>query len=97
MSLQDSPGETGAPTTWEEYAKLAADAMGRLARSEITLSRCYALLPPNPCFVSKNVHHFIRNVVSEVDNDQSGFRELRDLLKNGATQSQIVDFMNWLG
>lgn len=97
MSLRYSSGEPGVPTMWEEYAKRAADAMGKLARSEISLSACYNLLPSQPSFVSKEVHQFIEDIVSEVDNDQSGFRELQQLLETGATQSQVVDFMNWLG
>jgi hypothetical protein len=97
MSLEENLREAGAPATWEEYATLAADATGKLARGKISLSACYDLLPSKTSLVSKEVHQFIENIVSEVDNDQSGFRELQQLLETGATQSQVVDFMRWPG
>lgn len=97
MSQRDSSDGSSVPTTWEEYAKRAADAMGKLARGEISLDCCYDLLPLKPPFVSEEVHRFIRDLISEVDYDRSGFRELHEHLTGGATESQIIDLMRWLG
>jgi hypothetical protein len=71
--------------------------MGALARGEITFWRCHDLLPAKPAFVSSDVHEFIRAVVSEVDNDQSGFRELLELLESGGSEADVVKLMDWLG
>lgn len=91
------PGSPSAPTpplTWDEYAAAAAAAMRKLKSGEVSLSTCYSLLPPRPDSVSQDVHDFIEGIVSEVDNDQSGFDGLLALLEQNATEAQLIEFMD---
>jgi hypothetical protein len=43
---------------------------------------------------SREVHEFIEDIVSEVDNDQSGFDVLLLLLEEEAAEQQVIEFMN---
>jgi len=82
------------PVKWKEYAAAAAAAMRKIKSGEVSLSTCYSLLPSKPDTVSRDVHDFIEGIVSEVDNDQSGFDVLLALLEQGATEAQVIEFMN---
>jgi hypothetical protein len=91
------PGTSSAPAPlveWEQYATAAAAAMRKLKSGEVSLSTCYRLLPSRLDTVSQDVHDFIEGIVSEVDNDQSGFDVLLAILEQGATEAQVIEFMN---
>lgn len=71
--------------------------MGKLARDEINVRCCYVLLPTRPDFVAQDVHDFIGNMVVEVDGFHLEFEKLREFLHRQATQSEVVDFIKWVG
>lgn len=97
MRLLQASLAAPVPETWEEYAARAADPMRRLSQGEITLEACYASLPSKPAFVAPEVPEFIWDIVSEVDNPESGFRELLELLENGSPQERIIEFIHGPG
>lgn len=94
MSLLQASLNAPTPETWEDYIARAADPMRKFSQGKITLDACYASLPSKPSFVSAEVPEFIWDIVSEVDNPASGYRELLELFESGATEEQIIEFIN---
>jgi hypothetical protein len=97
MRLLQASLAAPVPETWEEYAARAADPMRKLSQGEITLEACYASLPSKPDFVAPEVPELIWDLVSDVDNPESGFREFLEHLENGSPQERVIEFIHWLG
>lgn len=89
-----APNCTSAPEAWQTYAAQVSAAMELFLLGEIDLIACFDLLPTRPDVVREDVHEFIENSISEIDNEETDYRLLLSKLKAGASQREIVAFMN---
>lgn len=80
-------------TDWQTYASQVSLAMELFLDGKITLDACYNLLPEQPDFIAQEIHEFIENSISEINNDEKDFRQLLSILKEGS-QQDVIELMN---
>lgn len=79
---------------WKSFRTDCIEAMDRFEKNEIEMAQTDAYLHKyEDSGINAELLQFIQNTISEIDADIEGYRETLRLLKTGASEEAVLQYM----